>query len=225
MPSKRVQTECIAPGGCNWKPTPGVYLRLGLCQKHYEQARVAGTLGKGPLPKCKHDDCDKPANGQRGRCLTHYRQLLEEIAGRPLKHGLTGYVQRKCKCDVCTEAHRLYRVKQRAKLRRQTELVGWNGKHGNRYAYNEARCRCAICVRWHEGTLKEKEVPEVLRNVYTEVGDGSQTVVHWMPAEGDIHSCQECSARFVKKDGQWLTVGSNSAAEMATEPARRREGA
>lgn len=196
--------------------TPG-RRRKGMCDRHYEKARRA-RLGTPVRPLKKCTICGAPHKA-RGLCKTHYGEWKRRDRGVPEMHNLHRYVKHKCRCDVCREAHRKYREKRRKELRRQTELSGWNGKHGNEYAYTVARCRCAVCERYHESTLAPKRPVETKRLVI--VG----RVTHWMPADADFWTCPDCDVRFIKADGAWRAVGSQPRDETSLNPARSRKGA
>lgn len=39
-----------------------------------------------------------------------------------------------------------------------------------------------------------------------ESNNGAGTIGHWMPPEGEAHTCPECGAAFMKIDGEWMAM-------------------
>lgn len=77
------------------------------------------------------------------------------------KHGGSAYVNHKCRCSVCTEAHRVTMAKRKAE---RAAIVKESGlpshiKHG-RNAYGNWGCRCEVCTAAHtqyRAQLRAKE--------------------------------------------------------------------
>lgn len=162
-------------------------IRRRMCDRHYMRAlRRAKPKPVRVVKLCAHDDCIVRVKA-RELCAKHYKQKLRRERGVPERHNLTGYVQRKCKCAVCREAHTKYRAKKRKELRARTIREGWHGRHGTDYAYNTAGCRCSTCMEWRFGP-PSPEFPKLVRDE----GRGV-TVVHWVPAGDGIWTCSHCS--------------------------------
>lgn len=69
------------------------------------------------------------------------------------EHGVGGYRNRKCRCDVCRTAHTARQNEYNARRRSQRVLVGDRlvaplppDRHGRWYAYNGWGCRCELCL-------------------------------------------------------------------------------
>lgn len=165
-------------------------IRKGLCDRHYMRAaRRAKPKSKKPVKLCAHEDCGVRVKA-RELCAKHYKAKRRRERGVPELHNLTGYIVRKCKCEICSEAHRKYRAKKKKELRAKTAREGWHGKHGTDYAYNTAGCRCDICMTWRFGEAPP-ESPKYPMLVQDE-GRGT-TVVHWVPAGDGIWTCPHCA--------------------------------
>lgn len=165
-------------------------IRKGKCDRHYTRAaRRSKPKPPRPAPKtCAHEDCGVRVKA-RDLCAKHYKEKLRRERGVPERHNLTGYIMRKCHCEVCTAAHTKYRKKKRRELRAKTAKDGWHGRHATDYAYNTAGCRCLICMEWRFGK-PEPERSEFPKLVQDE-GRGT-TVVHWVPAGEGEWTCPHC---------------------------------
>lgn len=66
------------------------------------------------------------------------------LAPDDTRHGLNGYNNLNCRCDVCRAANRAY---QREYRRRQAKvlLAADDPRHGTVAAYTNYRCRCPRC--------------------------------------------------------------------------------
>jgi hypothetical protein len=62
-----------------------------------------------------------------------------------VKHSRSGYVGG-CRCEVCTEAHRVYMAEVRERLH---ERPIPRGSHGTKSTYNDWGCRCRRCTEAH----------------------------------------------------------------------------
>ena len=58
-------------------------------------------------------------------------------------HGLSGYVNRKCRCKVCRAANVAYCQRQRAK--RASKPLPAGRRHGVYTTYSNYGCRCERC--------------------------------------------------------------------------------
>lgn len=75
-----------------------------------------------------------------------------------IEHGLSGYINGYCRCDVCTEANRLRHKEYREQRRALRVLVDGqliaplpSESHGKPATYSNHSCRCRECVRaWNE---------------------------------------------------------------------------
>lgn len=162
-------------------------IRKGMCDRHYMRAHRRANPKPQRAPKlCSHEECEIRVKA-RDLCAKHYKAKLRREKGVPERHNLTGYIQRKCRCDVCRAAHTKYRNKRRKKLRAKTAREGWHGKHGADYAYNTAGCRCSVCMEWRFGPLP----PEYPKLVRTE--SPSTTIVHWVPLGEGTWTCPYCA--------------------------------
>lgn len=62
-----------------------------------------------------------------------------------LRHGtISTYTNRRCRCDDCREAARVYQRLRTGRDPNQRRKSQW--LHGTQYAYNRKRCRCEVCA-------------------------------------------------------------------------------
>lgn len=72
-----------------------------------------------------------------------------------MKHGLAGYANKRCRCEVCTRAardwQRIARARRRAaRVMIDGRLVAVNAKeHGTESTRSNHGCQCWPCVRAH----------------------------------------------------------------------------
>lgn len=70
-------------------------------------------------------------------------------------HGESGYVNYRCRCETCTEGHRLAARTYRAQRRARRVLVDGQFvapdpvEHGTESAYTNWCCRCTPCCEAH----------------------------------------------------------------------------
>jgi len=65
------------------------------------------------------------------------------------RHGTTnGYGNLDCRCQPCTEAHRLNHNQYMAKVRQTRQLATADAQHGTSYRY-DVGCRCDECREAH----------------------------------------------------------------------------
>jgi hypothetical protein len=76
---------------------------------------------------------------------------MTQTRGDRFTHGASGYRNYKCRCKVCTEGHRLYQIKLRARRREIVETLGVPSyvEHGAS-AYRNWYCRCGVCKFAHK---------------------------------------------------------------------------
>ena len=84
--------------------------------------------------------------GRCGACYNAHRRAHPE--GRVHTHNDNGY-KNGCRCEVCTEAHRIATAGQRATVYLNPAVSADpvpGVTHGLRYAYEDRGCRCEVCV-------------------------------------------------------------------------------
>lgn len=63
------------------------------------------------------------------------------------RHGMNGYSNLGCRCDVCRQANTAWQAKARA--RRRATPIPSEVKHGSENAYTNYSCRCDTCRKGH----------------------------------------------------------------------------
>jgi hypothetical protein len=140
---------------------PGPRVARGYCWKHYRRLLKYGSTDPRPpkrrVATCSVDDCTNLRYGVLRLCRTHYNNKF--CTGDPLnfsrkksppgqwKHGVpSGYINYKCRCDLCRKACvDYYRDRQRANLaltRKARQALGLTRKeYAAKYGHGPVKAR------------------------------------------------------------------------------------
>ena len=70
--------------------------------------------------------------------------MVTELLPGDSRHGVNGYLNFKCRCDVCREANRQRSADQKV-MRLEVGLPDGDARHGTLNGYSNWSCRCEPC--------------------------------------------------------------------------------
>jgi hypothetical protein len=71
------------------------------------------------------------------------------------RHGMNGYRNLKCRCEICRAATTAYQRDYRRRLA-EKGLPSGDSRHGTENGYNNYGCRCAECTDAHTRAARER---------------------------------------------------------------------